>query len=236
MKKYLNLSAFIAMIAVNALAAFGILGGMKTQEVSALFPSILTPADMTFSIWSVIYLAMAGLIIWQMFDDRVNSFRDDFTTPFVTSCVLNILWIFMWQFRLIGLSFAVMVFLLTSLLYLMSILNSYDTLIRGTIGFYSGWINIALYANLAAWIGLKSIVFAIILIAISVIQISLAVFKYKNFFYGLAASWGILGMAIANQATSLKLFQLCCVMSVLLMIVSVIFPFFDKHRKCGICN
>lgn len=56
--KWINLTAFIAMVAVNALAELLPIGGMTTGQISALYPSPLTPAPLSFGIWGLIYLLL----------------------------------------------------------------------------------------------------------------------------------------------------------------------------------
>ncbi|MBX2961501.1 MAG: hypothetical protein KF687_03260 [Cyclobacteriaceae bacterium] len=52
----LNTLALIGVLTVNALANILPINGLNTGQVSALYPSLFTPAGITFSIWSVICL------------------------------------------------------------------------------------------------------------------------------------------------------------------------------------
>ena len=57
----LVLAATLGTIAFNWLAAVGRIGGVTPDEVSAKFPTPITPAGYAFSIWSLIYV---GLLVF----------------------------------------------------------------------------------------------------------------------------------------------------------------------------
>ncbi|MEO8224571.1 MAG: tryptophan-rich sensory protein, partial [Gammaproteobacteria bacterium] len=97
MRKYIPLLATLAVIAVNAAANILPINGVRTGELSALYPTGFTPAGWVFAIWSLIY---AGLLAFSIYAAGVNP---DAATrvsrvvpPYVLSCAANALWIFMW--------------------------------------------------------------------------------------------------------------------------------------------
>lgn len=63
-----NVIAFVAVLVVNYLAVNLPIGGMTTGALSDLYPNLFTPAGLTFSIWGLIYLSLAGFVIWQLVD------------------------------------------------------------------------------------------------------------------------------------------------------------------------
>ena len=58
-----RLLSTIFMIVMNTLAVTLPLNGMSTGALSDMLQTVITPAGFTFSIWSVIYLALIGLTI-----------------------------------------------------------------------------------------------------------------------------------------------------------------------------
>ncbi|MNN46568.1 hypothetical protein D3C81_1609530 [compost metagenome] len=68
--KWWNLLFFLGVITVNTLSVVLPLGGNSTGEISDKYHTHLTPAGYAFSIWSLIYLLLAGFIIYQF---RQNS-------------------------------------------------------------------------------------------------------------------------------------------------------------------
>lgn len=231
MKKYINLILFIVMVTVNALAVTGVIGNIRTEDVSHLYNSVLTPADMTFSIWSVIYIALFALIIWQM-TENANEFREDFTSYFAVSCLLNILWIFCWQFKSLVLSFASIFFLAAVLLMLMVNISDHGKWVRNVVGLYAGWVNIALYANLSAMINLKSSLWAIIILTLASLQIYGIITVSSTLTYGMAAIWGLVGIAVANFSSS-KLVFCFSIGYIVLLIIGLTINCIKNCRTCA---
>lgn len=158
--KWINLCAFLTMVFVNILANALPLGGHTTGEVSAKYESLFTPSPFTFSIWGLIYLLMGLFILFQFI--KTKQANEDSKKPqligslFSISCVFNTLWIFCWQFELIGLSTILIIFLLISLYILNQIfwvLNNHSIqhqIINAGFQIYLGWIFAAAIANISA--------------------------------------------------------------------------------------
>src|SRR5512138_1450734 len=86
--------AFLATLATNAMANLLPLFGRDTGEISDSFPSLFTPAGYAFSVWGVIYLALAGFVIYQATargraEPRLVRLRP----LFVLSCLFNVGWL-----------------------------------------------------------------------------------------------------------------------------------------------
>lgn len=82
----------IAVLTVNALANILPINGLNTGEVSALYPSLFTPAGITFSIWSVIYLLLLAFVLWQwvrLRDTRTQEIYRRVSPHFILSSVFN---------------------------------------------------------------------------------------------------------------------------------------------------
>ena len=60
----LNAGCYFCMIVVNVLALQIPFFGRTPGEVSDLYPHMLTPADFSFSIWSVIYILLGVFIVY----------------------------------------------------------------------------------------------------------------------------------------------------------------------------
>lgn len=214
--KYGNLVAFIFVIVINVMATFGMIGGVSTREVSYMYRSLLTPADFAFSIWSVIYVLLAIMVFLQIKRDDIS---DKLGYLFSISCILNIAWIFAWQFKMIALSFILIFALLLDLIMLMSSMKDSDSTVSTmAVGLYTGWINVAMLANLGAiftrynWnlFGMKSSLTAIIGLVFGLLWISFFLYMNMNPYYAIGASWGYLGIAIASSYLWIKIVALTC--------------------------
>ena len=64
-RQLVNVVALVATIAVNGLANALPLNGLTTGEISDRFDVYFVPAGYVFSIWGLIYLALAAFVIVQ---------------------------------------------------------------------------------------------------------------------------------------------------------------------------
>lgn len=229
---YGNFAAFAAVVVFNILATMGVLGGVTTRDVSYLYQSLLTPADYAFSIWAVIYALVAVLVFRQI---NRNDIRDRMGYLFIVSCALNLGWIFAWQFEKIGLSFALIFILLIDLIMLMAKFKEADTFSKMAVGMYTGWINVAMLANLGALFtrynltlfGLSSNVLAVAGLVFGLVWIGFFLFMYCNVYYALGAVWGYLGIAVNTDIYAVRAMA---VIGILGFVVSTIFVLMRK--KC----
>ena len=68
---FINLAAFLAVIVFNTLANSLPLNGRGTGELSDIYPNLFVPAGLTFSIWGLIYILLAGFTALQESLNRV---------------------------------------------------------------------------------------------------------------------------------------------------------------------
>jgi len=57
--------AYVAMVFVNFLANSLPINNRGTGEISDAYPNLFAPAGLTFSIWGLIYLFLAGYVLYQ---------------------------------------------------------------------------------------------------------------------------------------------------------------------------
>lgn len=157
--KWGNIVALVVMIGVNIAANVIPLGGVTTGEVSEAYPSLFTPAPMTFSIWGVIYALMVVFAVYQFgagkafFDGAV--LRRDIGPWFMVSCLMNICWLICWHGQLLELS----VVFMAGLLFCLITMSGRIDLLRerqlagklsvAGIQLYLGWIVAATIANVS---------------------------------------------------------------------------------------
>src|SRR5688500_13792065 len=104
----------VAVLVVNILANALPINGMNTGEISDQYPSMFTPAGVTFSIWSVIYLMLIGFIVYA-WRNRNDSRVQALLPGFIMTCVLNVSWILVWHNLLPVVSVIIMLLLLGTL-------------------------------------------------------------------------------------------------------------------------
>lgn len=211
-----NVVAFAATIVVNALATTTLLNGRTTAEVSDLYPTLITPAGFTFSIWGVIYILLFVFVVFQLLPrQRENLFHRQIGFLFVLSNIFNITWLFLWQYDYITLSVVLMFGLLASLIAIYLRLNigksnaplREKACVHLPFSVYLGWITVASIANVstalvsAHWdgFGLGATAWAMIVIVVALI-ITLAVLTTRrDIAYSLVIIWALVGI-IAKQS------------------------------------
>lgn len=215
--KWWNIVFYIGVIIINTLAVVLPLGGRSTGEISDMYPTPITPAGYAFSIWSVIYLLLAGFVIYQA--NRSHEGRDSVQAIgiwFVLSCIFNMSWIILWQYLYIELSLIAMFALLFSLLviYRRTRAVTFPTLgetwfVRLPFSVYLGWILVATLVNVAVvfskneWdgFGLSSPGRAIIMLAIGAILAVLISYPARDGVLPLVFVWAYIAIALKQQDT-----------------------------------
>lgn len=91
----LNCIAWIVMVTVNTLAITVPLDNMTMAQLSDLYPTLFTPANITFSIWSVIYVLLLLFSLYQIYSiirkKDLNITIEPFKFWYITSCILNMI-------------------------------------------------------------------------------------------------------------------------------------------------
>ncbi len=146
---------------VGTLVGVGVLG-TRVEESSggtlAADATLIAPAGPAFSIWSVIYLGLAGYVVWQWLPANATSARARATGWWVAaSMVLNAAWLLVTQQGWIWVSVGVILALALVLKVVVSRLTALPAqggadrvLLDGTFGLYLGWVAVASCANIAA--------------------------------------------------------------------------------------
>ena len=215
-KKWINTIAFAAMIVVNALANLLPIGGNTTAQVSEMYPNLFTPAPVTFAVWGLIYIMMALFVVyqWEVLDHGLYSsqVREDVGIWFTLSCALNIAWVFLWHFRLIGLSVIAIFLLLCSLYMILRRLDGAGDGFRqqfaARTGFsvYFGWIIAASIANISVLLtkiswggwGLSADLWTVIVLAAGAAIASAVALAGKNRVAALTVMWAYAGILIRH--------------------------------------
>ena len=120
--------------------------------------TLLAPAGPAFSIWSVVYVGLAGYTVWQWFPANAVTERTRRTGWLIAlSMLLNAAWLLVTQQGWIWVSVVVIVALVLVLGLTLVGLAAYEprtrlerVVVDGTIGLYTGWVAVATCANVAA--------------------------------------------------------------------------------------
>lgn len=214
--------SYLLMIAVNALANILPINGNNTGVVSNAYPNLFAPAAVTFSIWGLIYALLAAYTLYQfgLFQkdhgkSRAELFKE-IGVYFSLTSVANILWIFSWHYRLIGLSLLLMLVILFYLIKIADLLqkqklsNKEIFFIKAPFSIYFGWITVATIANVATFLvsigwhgfGLSDQLWTILVLLIGATIGIVRTIQDRNVFYSAVLIWAYLGIIIKHTSIS----------------------------------
>lgn len=219
---YLVVLAYLAMIGTNALANILPINGITTGEVSDSYPNLFAPAGLTFSIWGVIYVLLAGYAVYQLIIVQKGKrppsadWLEKIGILFILSSLANISWILAWHYRFIGLSTILIASLLICLILInQSIVQTHlskldKIFIRLPFSIYFGWITVATIANVTTLLvdwnwngwGLSGEAWTIIILLVGVAIAVATMMSNKDIAYGLTVLWAYFGIAYKHISDS----------------------------------
>lgn len=215
--KWINIIAFVLTVIVNGLAgSTTILGGKFAAEISDANPTLITPAGYVFSIWGVIYLLLGVFVVFQALPNQQGqAFQKKIGWLFALSSLLNIVWLFLWQYEYLVFSVVLMFLLLATLIliYLRLDIGRSDVRMREKLAVhlpfsvYLGWITIASIANVSLFLvsenwdgfGIGAETWATLIIIVALVIALLVLATRRDIAYGLVVVWALFGIAV-NQS------------------------------------
>ena len=247
----LNVIAFLVMVAVNYISNTGAIAGETMATVSARYENLFTPAGYAFSIWGLIYVSLLAFVVYQA--------RDIFSSNkevrvvhqvgwwFVISCTANVLWIFAWLNQYLLISVLIMLVLLFSLVKI--ILNTRMELddeplpviafVWWPFSFYSGWISVAIIANVAAYLtsidwngfGISEVTWTVLMILIAGV-INLVITWTRNMReFALVGVWALVAVAVANWNGELPVVITSLLVAAILFVSSSIHGYRNRETS-----
>ncbi len=214
---------YVAMIAANVAANALPLNGRRTGDISDSYPSLFTPAGVTFSIWGVIYLLLGAHVLYQLglFSDRADivaeaGLLNRVGVLFAVSSILNTAWIFAWHYDLIPLSAVLLVAILACLATIVTTVRRANLtgrqrwFIAVPFSVYFGWTTVAVVSNITVLLvywnwngfGLAESLWAVIIVLVAMAIGTLTMLRNRDVAYGLVLIWAFVGILI-RQTTDL---------------------------------
>lgn len=209
-----NVLAFILTIAVNILANTLPIGGKTTAQLSDLYPNLFVPTGFTFSIWSVIYIALALFVLYQLGifskgkDDHLSVVKN-IGWLFIISSAGNISWILFWHYQLVSLSLIAMLVILVSLSMIYRRHRTVNTLLKkekwfvhSTFSIYLGWISVATIANVTTFLininwkgwGLTPQTWTVIVLTVAAVLVAIFLIQRRDILFSMVIVWAFTGI------------------------------------------
>jgi hypothetical protein len=215
--KYANIVIFVITVIINVLAgSTEVIGGKSTAAISNANFSLVTPAGYVFAIWGVIYLLLGIFVVYQALPgQKGKDYLDKIGWLFVLSSIVNIAWLFVWQFEYLLISVLLMFALLATLIaiYLRLDIGKSTADLREKLAVhlpfsvYLGWITVATIANVAAmlvsynWDGFRisPSIWAVVMVVVALVITLLMLATRKDIAYALVIVWALIGIALNHN-------------------------------------
>jgi hypothetical protein len=230
--KYLLLIISLLVIGFTSLVSIPgspyLIGGMTQADISNMFPTSITPAGITFSIWSVIYLSwiIAGIYIAFFYQKKLSTQERKSLITFSLAIALTWVWLIPWGYIWIGTALIVMIVILGLLKYGFHHTRTSHPLLRYSVELTLGWINIATVANITIWLvslgftggTLPEIYWAIWVLGLALLLTAYYQCRYRAYIISLVFLWTMLGVAIGHPdlITTMIIYSLITVVNIIL--------------------
>jgi len=212
---------YLAMITMNVLANALPLNGRRTGEVSDAYPSLFTPAGVTFSIWGLIYLLLGLHVLYQLGlfrgaapDVGRTVLLNRVGVLFAISSLANTAWVFAWHYDVIAISAVLIVVILVCLILIADTLRvaRLTTRERWFVGVpfsvYFGWTTVATVANITVLLvslkwngfGIAASVWATIIVLVAMVIGTATMLRNRDVAYGLVLIWAYIGILIRQTS------------------------------------
>lgn len=220
--KIITAVTFLLMIVVNILANTLPINGQTTGEVSNSYPNLFAPAGITFAIWGLIYLLLAGFTLYLLgffqgdSDDVKSDLLNKVGIVFSISSIANAAWIFAWHYNRIPLSMVLMAVILDCLIYINYLINNENLTSREKLfiglpfSVYFGWITVATIANATTLLvsigwdgfGLPEQFWTVVILIVGMLIGTATIIRNKDIAYGLVMLWAYAGILLKHVSES----------------------------------
>lgn len=215
MMKTAVILSYLGMVTVNALANILPINGLDTGKVSDSFPNLFAPAGLTFSIWGLIYLLLAGFVVYQFVGKKDSKAMNEVRKYFIISSLANMAWIFAWHHLMIPATLFLMSVILFSLIKIADLLRKEKMSMKESLltklpfSIYFGWITVATIANVTILLvslnwngfGIADYIWTTIILLIGAVIGILRMLKDQDIAYGLVFVWAYFGIWFKHTTT-----------------------------------
>jgi hypothetical protein len=233
---------------MNSLAgSTKIIGGRNTADVSNANSTLITPAGYVFAIWGVIYVLLGVFVVYQALpSQKGKDYLNRISWLFILSSIVNVAWLFMWQYEYLSLSVLLIFALLVTLIaiYVRLGIGKSNVIMREKLAVhlpfsvYLGWITVASIADVAATLvsynwdgfGINPSTWAILVVAVALAITMLMLATRKDLAYALVIIWALVGIGV-NHSGNQTVMVLTEIASALVAVALVLTLLVTRFRK-----
>lgn len=202
----LNLLVLFGTIFLSYYSNTGAMNGNTMGSLSNEYENLFTPAGYAFSIWGFIYLGLLGNAIYQLIKYKNEDIQVQ-SSGLIIANLANCAWVFLWLYEFTAWSTLAMSILLFALLRLSIKLNigfkKKPFWSWWPISIYTGWIVVALVANITAYLskigwtgGIQEAVWAFTIIAFSLITYLFLLIQRRLSYAAYVGVWAFIAIAV----------------------------------------
>lgn len=228
---FFNLLSLGAHITVAYLTQLRVITGQNVGEVSELYNSLFTPADLTFGVWGLIYTALLIFCIYHFIMSsrhsdihHANVYTQRIGPWFILNNLGAIAWLFLWTNEMMALSVVFILFQLITIIIIHLRTGIHDphspadlkVFTQFPLSIYFGWLTFATVANTsifllaAGWTGFglhySPLEWTRIIIGLTVFLTLVVIFSRRNVFFGLVIVWGLWGIILKRKPINRDLY------------------------------
>ncbi|MEM8534811.1 MAG: hypothetical protein AAGF95_28485 [Chloroflexota bacterium] len=209
--------ALFSMIVFNlfSLPIMRLATGVEPREFSTYydFPTAISPAVYTFTIWAPIFMGCVALAIYQALPSKRNDQRLNMLAwPIILSCFSNALTPYM----PIGISVVVVALLLLALAWAFLTVHKmgpqdrrFYWFVQFPITIFFAWITVATIVNTSQWLvslnwsgfGVAATTWSAVLIGVATVIGLFISLRYREMAYGLVLVWAFWGIVAAQMGS-----------------------------------
>lgn len=210
------------VVVVNAMAVTLPINGQSTAEVCNKYINLLIPANITYMIWSFLYLALLAFIGYQLWLAFSGQHRQELTqlitrirSWWLVSCLANAGWLFAWHYEKILLAALIMLLLLISLaaIHQNFAIASGEAPLREKLfvhvpfSLYLGWASIVFIMNISAlavswgWHGqgISQVTWVVLMVVLGTLSAVYMILQHNNIIYALVNVWAFYGLILKRS-------------------------------------
>lgn len=215
-RQWVNFLAIFSAFGVNIYSNLAPPNGLSIGDISNTFfkQVLIIPANYAFAIWGLIYLGLISFAVYQVLPANKNAPYLQKISYFITlSSLAQIVWVFLFQYRLFTLSAVAMAVILLSLIaiYLRleiakkPVSKQHKWFVNFPISIYFAWISVATIVNIAlvlydaGWNGWgHPVAWTVIMMTVGTIIALIITLERKDVNYAGVFIWALVAIAIRN--------------------------------------
>lgn len=221
LRQILIVVTIVGLVVMNTLSNTGTFGGQTNGDVSAKYPTLITPAGYAFSIWGLIFLGLLIFAVYQALPAQATNRRFRAAGPWIIlNAVCNAVWSPIFNQEWIGVALLVILLMFFSLLMVvekleinprLDIPDSASTqetwLARIPFLLYFGWLTVATILNIAVYLkasnfplsGLSESTWADGVLIVGLVVGTYLFNRYRSVAYILVFAWAYAAIAVKHQ-------------------------------------